>query len=422
MQSSTLKQLWVLMATVFIDMVGGLMVFPLLPFYAKRLGATDFMAALLVTAFFLAQAITSPLWGRLSDRYGRRPMILVGLLSSAAAYVLFGLASALWILFVSRLVQGAGGGTTGVVQAYVTDAVEPQERAKALGWISAATSAGVMLGPLLGSFSTYLGPQAPGFLAAGLCVVNALFAWRWLPETNHLRQGAMSSGAAAAAPAPRSSSLREIWNVLSHPAAPISSLIWIYTIGMMAFMAMNAVLALFLKDSFGVTVQTIGYFYTYVGSISLVMRALLLGPALKRFGEVGATRLGALSLVIGLATIPLSNNLPTLALTVLFVPIGTALLFPATTALLSRQAPRGETGLVMGIQQTFGNAARTVGPAWSGALFGMDLHYPFWVAAALMLGVSFLTRRQQNEPRTETRVPAVDPAGVATEQPRVAAK
>lgn len=414
MQSSTLKQLWVLMATVFIDMVGGLMVFPLLPFYAKRLGATDLMATLLVTAFFLAQATTSPLWGRLSDRYGRRPMILIGLLSSAAAYVLFGLASALWILFVSRLVQGAGGGTTGVVQAYVADAVEPQDRAKALGWISAATSAGVMLGPLLGSFSTYLGPQAPGFLAAGLCVVNALFAWRWLPETNHLRQGAAEAepagaGAQPSPPRPRSSSWRAIWSVVSHPAAPISSLIWIYTIGMMAFMAMNAVLALFLNRSFGVTEQTIGYFYTYVGCISLVMRAVLLGPALKRFGEVGATRLGALSLVIGLATIPIADNLPTLAITVLFVPVGTALLFPATTALLSRQAPRGETGLVMGIQQTFGNMARTVGPAWAGALFQKNLHYPFWVAAALMLGVSFLTRRQQAEPRAEKRVPAADP-------------
>ncbi|HEX2641480.1 MAG TPA: MFS transporter [Thermoanaerobaculia bacterium] len=408
MQSTTLKQLWVLMATVFIDMVGGLMVFPLLPFYAKRLGATDFTATLLVTTFFLAQATTSPMWGRLSDRYGRRPMILVGLLSSAAAYVLFGLASALWILFVSRLVQGAGGGTTGVVQAYVSDAVEPQDRAKALGWISAATSAGVMLGPLLGSFSTYLGPQAPGFLAAGLCVANALFAWRWLPETNRLRDAAPETDPAAP-PVRRSSSWRATWSVISHPAAPISSLIWIYTIGMMAFMAMNAVLALFLGKQFGVTVQTIGYFYTYVGCISLVMRAVLLGPALKRFGEVGATRLGALSLVIGLATIPIADSLPALAITVLFVPIGTALLFPATTALLSRQAPRGETGLVMGIQQTFGNAARTVGPAWAGALFQKDLHYPFWVAAALMLGVSFLTRRQQTEPRVDKQVPAADP-------------
>jgi MFS family permease len=414
MQSSTLKQLWVLMATVFIDMVGGLMVFPLLPFYAKRLGATDLMATLLVTTFFFAQATTSPLWGRMSDRYGRRPMILIGLLSSAAAYVLFGMAHALWLLFLSRLVQGAGGGTTGVVQAYVSDAVEPQDRAKALGWISAATSAGVMLGPLLGSFSTYLGPQAPGFLAAGLCVANALFAWRWLPETNRLRHAETQTDpagatAAAAHPAPRSSSLRATWAVLRQPAAPISSLIWIYTIGMMAFMAMNAVLALYLNRSFGVTEQTIGYFYTYVGCISLVMRALLLGPALKRFGEVGATRLGALSLIIGLATIPIADSFGTLAVAVLFVPIGTALLFPATTALLSRQAPRGQTGLVMGVQQTFGNVARTIGPVWAGALFQKNTGYPFWVAAGLMLGVSFLTRRQQNEPRVEKRVPAADP-------------
>src|SRR3954471_13520821 len=183
MQSSSLKQLWVLMATVFVDMMGFLIVQPTLPFYATRLGARPFVVTLIISSFFLAQLLTAPLWGRFSDRYGRRPALLVGLSSSAIAFALFGLANTIWLLFLFRLVQGAGGGTTGVVQAYVSDSVPPEERAKALGWISAATNAGDMIGGAVGSLAAHLGPCGPGFVAAGLCTLNVISAWLWLPES-----------------------------------------------------------------------------------------------------------------------------------------------------------------------------------------------------------------------------------------------
>lgn len=395
MESRSLKQISVLMATAFVDMIGFTIVLPLIPFYATRLGAEAWMVGALIAAFPAAQLVVSPFWGRLSDRYGRRPMILAGLLSSAAAYVLFGLANSLWLLFASRLVQGAGGGTTGVVQAYVADAVVPEERTKALGWLTAATSAGVMIGPLIGSMSTYLGSAAPGYLAAGLCLLNALFAWKWLPEP---KRESTAAELHTAAQTPRQSLMDTVLEVLRHPAGPVSSLIWVYTIGMMGFMAMNGVLALYLKQVFGVTAQNIGYFYTYVGSISLVMRGILLGPAVRRFGEVGVTRLGALSLALGLFIIPLPTHLAGLAACVLFVPVGTALLFPATTSLVSRRAHRSETGQVMGVQQLFGGVSRMLGPLWAGFVFQkIGIQYPFWLAGALMLSVSFLTLRMQNE-------------------------
>lgn len=394
MKSGTLKQISVLMATVFADMVGFTMVLPLLPFYATHLGANATVVGALVAAYAFAQLLASPLWGRASDRYGRRPLILAGLLASAVAYVLFGLADALWLLFASRLVQGAGGGITGVVQAYVADAVFPEERAKAFGWVTAATSAGVMIGPAMGSLATaYLGREAPGFIAAGLCVLNVLFAWRWLPEPRR------TVSAADVPERPEREPLRRTFlDVLRHPAAPVSSLIWIYAIGMMGFMAMNAVLALYLKDVFGVTEKSIGYFYAYVGAISLVMRAVMLGPAVRKFGEVGVTRLGALCLVIGLACIPLPRHLAGLAVVVLLVPVGTALLFPATTALVSRRSPRSETGQVLGVQQSFGSISRMVGPLWSGFVFQqLGKGYPFWLASLLMLMVSLLTLRQKKD-------------------------
>jgi MFS family permease len=408
MQTSSLKQLSVLMATVFVDMIGFLMVLPILPFYAQNLGARPVVITLMISSFFFAQLLTAPLWGRFSDRYGRRPALLVGLSSSAIAFALFGFANTIWLLFVFRLVQGAGGGTTGVVQAYVSDAVPPEERAKALGWISAASNAGVMVGGAVGSSAVHLGHWGPGFVAAGLCTLNAISAWFWLPESrpeSH-RRDAPQEGA----PKPRRQPLlQSVFAVLRHPRSPASSLIWIYAIGMLAFMAMNGVLSLYLGKFYEVTEGTIGYFFTYIGAIGLVMRALLLGPAVRRFGEVGVTRLGALSLVLGLAGIPLPAMLDLaphvrfglLAVVILLVPVGTALLFPATTALLSRQTSRDEMGQTMGVQQSFGSVARLVGPVCGGAIFEINPRYPFWAAAAVMLCTSFLTTRQ--------RAPAQEP-------------
>src|SRR5712691_5412625 len=175
-------KLVVLMVTAFMDMVGVLMIVPLMPFYAKHMGAGGFVVGLLVSSFSIAQLLMAPVWGRFSDQYGRRPALIVGMTASAIAYVIFAFASSLWLLFLSRLVQGAGGGTVSVIQAYVADAMEPKDRAKALGWLSAATNAGVALGPLLGVVALRWGTPGPGLLAAGLSVVNIVFAWKFLVE------------------------------------------------------------------------------------------------------------------------------------------------------------------------------------------------------------------------------------------------
>jgi multidrug resistance protein len=416
MNSSALKQLWVLMATVFVDMIGFLLVTPLLPFYATNLGARPIVVTLILSAFSLAQLLSAPFWGRFSDRYGRRPALLVGLASSAVAFALFGLAHSIWLLFLFRLIQGAGGGTTGVVQAYVSDSVPPEKRAEALGWISAATNAGVMIGPALGSLAAkHLGWSGPGFVAAVLCTLNVLSAWKWLPESKR-DEGPRE---AAAPPPKRQPLLRSVVQVLSDPGSPVSLLIWIYAVGMLAFMGMNGVLALYLGKVYGVTKETIGYFYSYIGAIGIVMRAVLLGPTVRRFGEIGVTRMGSLSLVLGLALIPVPALLDLtrmerfglLALIVLLVPVGTALLFPATTALVSRRGARAEMGQTMGVQQAFGSTARVVGPICAGWLYELNIKAPFWAAAAVMLATTFLTSRlTEDEPARVAVEPAADRA------------
>jgi len=398
-------KLIVLMVTAFVDMVGLLMIIPLLPFYAKHLGANGFVVGLLVSSFAIAQLITAPVWGRFSDRYGRRPALLVGLSASAIAYVVFGFATSLWLLFLSRLVQGAGGGTVSVIQAYVADALKPEERAKGLGWLSAATNAGVALGPLVGSFASNWQHSGPGLIAAALCVCNIVFAFFFLSESRDMVE-------AKAIGRKQIRSRDAVARVVTHSGETASRLIWIYAIAMGAFTGANSMLALFLAARFGVTVKTIGIFYTYIGTISVLTRAAILGWAVDKYGEARLSRFGSMLLATGLAALAFMHPLRDpaalahtlrlsiwfvgilpylpLALAVALLPLGTAFTFPCVTALLSRVIPSSERGLYMGVQQTFGGTARAVFPILAGIAFDRFVELPFLASAALVAGTIFL--------------------------------
>ena len=385
-----LRRLGVLIATSCIDMIGFAMVLPLMPYYALKLSATAEQIGFLIASFSIAQLLIAPVWGAVSDRYGRRPALLIGLGASAIAYVVFGFANSLWLLFASRIIQGAGGGTTGVAQAYVADTIKPSDRARALGWLSASSSLGVSLGPVIGSFAAHWGQEAPGLVAALLCLLNMIFAWRWLPE----------SRPAGLAPPPR----RPIWHaamtVVQHPGRPVSRLILIYGAGMLGFSAMTAILPLFLNARFGVTEKTIGYFFLYVGALSFVMRSVVLGPVVERIGEMGAMRVGTMTLMLGLLVYPLPRSLWLLAVFIPLIPIGTALLFPATTSLMSRGTPREELGVTMGVAQTFAGLARVIAPlAATVAYQRIGIGSPFVVAGIVVALVGVLAFRLPVPPR-----------------------
>jgi multidrug resistance protein len=379
-----LQRLSVLIAVAFVDMMGLMMVIPILPFAATDLGASAEMVGILIAAFSIAQLVSAPFWGRVSDRYGRRPALLIGLTASALAFAVFGLANTIWLLLLSRLVQGAGGGTTPVLQAYVADTIEPADRAKALGWLSAATSAGVTIGPVLGSAASHWGKMAPGLFAATLCLINVVFAWRWLPE----------SKTATGSTARRKPVWHAAWEVVRHPTGLVPTFIWIYAVGMLALTCLTSVLALFLKDEFGVTARTIGFFFAYVGVLSVVIRAVVLGPVVKRFGELRTMRLGTATLIAGLLLYPAVTGIWQLALVIPLVPLGTALLFPSTTSLMSRYSDPAEVGTTMGVGQTFGGIARAVAPIIATAAFQRLGHSsPFLVAAAIVALVALLAVR-----------------------------
>lgn len=387
-------KLVVLMVTAFVDMVGNLMVLPLLPFVATRFlghgplwtllnaigaGGPGVVVSLLVATFAVAQLTSAPLWGRFSDRYGRRPALMIGLGSSAIAYVLFAYANSLELLFLLRLVQGAGGGTVGVIQAYVADATKPEDRSKALGWLSAATNAGVALGPVLGSTAAHFSDRGPGLAAAALAGVNMFFAWTYLRESH-------DTNAVRAAGKVVTKSSVAVRRVVSHWREPASRLIWIYAITMGSFQGMNTILALFLGAKFGVDKTTIGWFFTYVGTISIFARALVLGRMVDWLGEPRLSRIGMVMLATGLGTMPLTPSIPWLAVSVALIPLGTAFTFPCVTGLLSRIVPQHERGLYMGVQQTFGGAARSIAPIYAGWAFDHLGHgVPYFTAAGIVL-------------------------------------
>ena len=402
-------KLFALMATAFVDMVGLLMIIPLLPFYVKSLGGSGLeilgfhfgvglIIGFIVAAFTVAQLLSAPAWGRFSDRVGRRPALLVALGASGIAYLIFGFAHSLLILFLSRIVQGAGGGTVGVIQAYVADSTDPKDRARALGWLSATTNLGVALGPVLGSFAITLGKRdllpgtgtlqmdhaAPGIMAAALCLGNMIFVARYLNESRDFTEQPASGEVS------RTSS-QAIWRVISHSSEPASRLIWIYAIAIGAFQGSFSVLALFLNARFQVTEQTIGYFFMYVGSISVFTRVLLLGRMVDWLGEAKLSRLGLVLLASGVVGMPLARNLLMLAIAVALIPLGTAFTFPCVTSLLSRVIAPRERGLYMGMQQTYGGVARIIAPLFFGWAFdSLGVSAPYFFSSAFILGTLFL--------------------------------
>jgi multidrug resistance protein len=396
-----MKRLSVLMAVCFVDMLGLMLVAPLMPFYATRMHAPEWLVGPLIASFAVAQLVSSPVWGKFSDRYGRRPAMLIGLGASAFAYAIFGYATSLWMLFASRLVQGLGGGTTGVAQAYVADTMAPAERAKALGWISAATSAGVMIGPAIGSAARTFGTEVPGMVAAALMLITVAFAWRWLPESRVAHTHTPSGQQLP----PGRSVKQALWEVIEHPAAPAHRVIWIYVVGMLALNIVIGVLALYLKDVYRVTEETIGYFFTVFGVVGVLMRVSLVGWFNARFGEVRTMQVGTISLLLGLALMPLpAAVLPPTAALVLFilflilVPVGTALLFPASTSLVSQRTDRHELGLVMGAQQTFRGIMSIIGPVGATLVFDKVGHgIPFLCAAAIVTVAAVLAFRERRE-------------------------
>ena len=381
------------MVVAFVSTLGEFLVVALLPFYAERYGATPLEVGALVSAFALASMATAPLWGRLADRRGRRPALLLGLVVSAAGYLLFGLAQSLELLLLARLVHGVGGGTVPVVFAYIADSVTGERRAEGIGWVTAVTSSAAMIGPAVGGLAGQLHPAGAGAVAAAFSLAAAVFARFWLPESRQRREGEPAEET-------RYPILAVVGRVATHPLRPLNLLIWIYAAGQVGMAGMTAIIGLYLGRRFGADESNIGLFFFYLGGLSIAFRVFVLGPAVRRFGEVRVLRAGAVSFGVGLIAIPFATGLWTLGAAIFLVPLGTSLLFPCTTSQVSKRAPgSGVVGQVLGVQQAYGNGSKVAAPLVATYMFqALSPEAPFVAIGAILIVAAAMSARVRTEP------------------------
>jgi multidrug resistance protein len=370
----------VLFTAVLIDGVGFGIVIPVLPFYATRFGASPFEVTLLFAAYSAVQMVATPVWGRVSDRRGRRPLLIAGLFASAVSHLIYGLAGSLWLLFVSRIAAGAAGGTVSVAHAYVADTTTHEDRAHYMGLVGAAAGLGFMAGPAIGGFVTRWGLDMPGFVAAALAAVNGIAALFLLPESRSPEEAKRSGGETA--------TLAGWFATMTR--SPISLLMIVYFLAISSFSGMTAVLALFLEDRFAADPQFVGLLFTLAGGSTVVVRGIVLGRLVRRIGEKRVARVGALALLASLAVLPVLPGPWWAAGAVALWALGAGTLFPTLATLVSFAADRDSQGAVLGGSQVVGGLGRVTGPLWYGLLFqSVHVNSPF-IVGAVLVGVSWV--------------------------------
>lgn len=383
----------IVFVTVFLDLVGFGIVIPLLPLYAERFGAGPVAVAWLVAVYSLMQLLFAPWWGSLSDRVGRRPVLLVGLFGSAASYLLFGVAGSLAALFLGRALAGVMGANVGVAQAYIADVTAPEERAKGMGLIGAAFGLGFIFGPAIGGALSHFGAAVPFLGAAALAGVNGLLALRLLPES--LPRERRSAAGAGVGPRAR---LRALGDALASPR--LRPLYAASLLATLAVAAMEATLSLWADRRWELSPAEVAYLFAYVGAVAVLVQGGLVGRLARRLGERRLALAGAAALAAGLAGIPLAPTIPVLALALAAFAFGQGTLTPSVSALVSRAAPGGEQGRLLGVSQSLSALGRVLGPLLGGVAFarvGIGAPYLAGAALALLAGAALVAGRAGGE-------------------------
>ncbi len=391
----------VLYLTVFIDLLGFGIILPQLAYVAEHFGATGVWVGALMTAYSAVQFLGAPLLGRLSDRFGRRPILILSLAGSAISLTLSGLAHSLAMLIFARSMAGLFGGSIATAQAYIADVTLPKDRARYMGLLGASIGLGFVFGPALGAAMSRYGFGASAFVAAGLAAANCVLAFVKLVES----RPAAGEGRSAHAHL----DLARLARALVHPlTGNVVGATFLATFG---FVSMEATFALLGERRFGLDASKLGLVFTYVGVLIVLVQGGLIGRLTARYGERALAVVGALAMSVGLAALPHMSRLA-LAMGALGVlSFGQALVTPTLTALLSRAVSADEQGATLGVGQSAAAAARAVGPLLAGWLFDRTVSLPYSVAAALMLGAAALVGLSRRaalaaEPAGSTQGPA----------------
>ncbi|BDG09294.1 MFS transporter [Anaeromyxobacter paludicola] len=364
----------ILFIIVFIDLLGFGMVMPLMSRYARELGAPVEYIGLLFTGYSAMQFVFAPLWGRLSDRVGRRPVLLASIVLSAVAFLFSGLARTFLALLLTRLFAGAATANVAIAQAYVADVTTPEDRARGMGIIGAAFGLGFVLGPPVGGLLAGVHLGAPFFGAAGLSLLNGVAAFFILPEPHQRREGAHAPGVRR---------LEELREAFSRPG--FARLLVFYFLVIFAFSAMESTFTLLAADRYGLTDRQVGYVFGFIGVVMVVVQGGLVGRLSRRFGEVPMLGTGAALMVVGLGALPYAGGVPGLLAACVPLAVGQGFAQPAVSSLISRLAAQEAQGGSLGIGQSVAAIGRIVGPETGTYTFKQSMAWPYLGGAAVML-------------------------------------
>jgi MFS transporter, DHA1 family, tetracycline resistance protein len=382
--------------TILIDKVGESLIFPILPFLVERFRSDAFTLGLLVSSFAIAQFIAIPIISGLSDRYGRRPVLLVCILGTAVAYYMFGLATSLWVIFLSRIVDGITGGVAPTAQAYIADISAPEDRAKNFGLTGAAFGLGFILGPAIGGALANISLNLPVFVAGTIALLNFILGWFVLSESLEEDQRRPFTRRDL-------NPISQLSDLLKNPQ--IQGLVIGFFIFNFAFAGFSSIFVLFLDSRYGWGPNQAAMVFVFIGVVSTVVQGGLIRQLLPRFGEAKLTVAGLGMIAIafgGLVLIPPSGPilLPALYTTQAFLALGVGLIIPSMRGLISNRVSNQEQGKTLGGNQAMQSIAAILGPLWAGWVFDRSgMLSPFWMGAFLMLiAVGFtltnLPRRQ----------------------------
>jgi len=376
-----MSPLLLIFLTVFIDMVGFGIIIPVLPLYAEHFHATPVEIGWLTGIYSGMQVIFVPILGRLSDRFGRRPILIVSLAGTAIGFLIMGWASSLPLLFVARIIDGASGGNISTAQAYIADVSTPENRSRSMGLLGAAFGLGFTFGPMIGGLLSRISYGAPFYFAAALAAVNVVLLYFILPES--------LSAEYRSKPHQRT----RLVEIFQHGHGRLfGTIVATYFFTITGFAIMTTLFALFTEKHFGFDAHQTGYVFGFIGVISVILQGGLIGRLIKTFGETALARFGLLLLAIGLAVLALVPTIPMLLLICAVIAIANGLSTPTLTGLASQTVDRGWQGRALGVMQSAGSLARLIGPLLAGWLLTFDLGRPlnYYARTALFTSGSIL--------------------------------
>jgi DHA1 family multidrug resistance protein-like MFS transporter len=400
--NSNRRNLVILFITMVVMMMGFGLIIPIIPFYIEWLGASGRDLGLLMAAYSLMQLVCAPFWGGLSDRIGRKPVLLFGVFGNALAMLFMGLSTTFWMLFTARVLAGIlSSATLPTAMAYISDNTSEENRGGGMGGIAAAMGVGMVLGPGLGGWLGGVNLSAPFFVATGLSVLVLIFIFLVLPESLPPERRSQATGKV------RGPDFRPMWQSLFGPLGYLMFLSFLLSFGLTNF---EAIFGLYALERFNYGPEQVGTVLTVIGLTSALVQGLLTGPLTRRWGESRVIQGALLVSAIGFLVLLTAFNFATVLLTTCFFIVGNTLLRPTTAALISKRSGQQEQGASLGLHNSFMSLGRIAGPMWAGFVFDFNVSLPYISGAVIMvLGLLttfvWLTEKQRQTVPCDVELP-----------------